>query len=878
MKLFVVLAALVAPVAASMADDAPNAQRATLVHVNQVAIERVGPKSAIVESAGPAQSGKFTVVKEDGKVALSGELRPLPRFTEWRDGVRYFKADFSSLASAGTYRVQVDLGGDRAQSAAFQVADNALFATTAGAVLDYFKANRHTDPADRRVRVFDTQRYVDVWGGWKDAGGDNGKYLSHLSYANHFNPQQTALVAWALAAAYQYSPELYRQAGLHTRAVEESLWGADFLHRLLDEQGFFYMTVFDQWGEPGVERMVTAYVGIEGVYTKDYKAAFREGAGVAIAALARASSLSTTGVRGEFSALYLQDAEKAFAHLQQHNREYCDDGKENIIDDYTALLAATELYRATRKDSYLSAARTRADNLNRRLTPAGWFRSDDGGRPYYHAAEAGFPIVSLVQYLDIEQDAQRAQAARKTIRSALDHQLALNDKVANPYNYARQEFRVYQNGKLGSEVQEGFFIPHANETNYWWQGESARLASLATAAIVGGRATAGEASPFGVSPRLAAFAQNQLDWTLGRNPFDLTLLYGFGSKNPPHSESAGDMVRGGISNGITGSVQSAEGRGIVFAAGPEDNNWRWIEQWLPHSTWYLLAITMSTPPPAADSAATAMLFDDFSYGSHDEFSRNGWIARTAVGWPGVAGATWNDAVSFVDDATLAGNRLVRLTARTDGSTTQQAQFCHQRKYLEGTYAARVRFSDRPVAGPDGDQIVQTFYTIAPLKAVLDPDYSEQDFEYLPNGGWGGEPLTLHTTTWETFRLEPWLAVNANSRRTGSLEGWHTLVLQVADREVRYFLDGQPLSRHGEPYYPEDTMSINFNLWFTREGAIASRQPRTYQQDIDWVFHQPRVALSPAEIESQVAKLRAGKVSFRDTVAPLNPPLSSPCDF
>jgi hypothetical protein len=279
-----------------------------------------------------------------------------------------------------------------------------------------------------------------------------------------------------------------------------------------------------------------------------------------------------------------------------------------------------------------------------------------------------------------------------------------------------------------------------------------------------------------------------------------------------------------------------------------------------------------------DSTAAPVLFDDFSYTTHDAFSRNGWIVRSAMGWPGIAGATWSDAVSFVDDAASAGNRVVRMTASTDGSTTRQAQFCHQRKYREGTYAARVRLSDRPVSGPDGDQVVQTFYTIAPLRAVLDPDYSEQDFEYLPNGGWGGGELTLHVTTWETFRLEPWLAINASSRRSGSLDGWHTLVLQIAPREVRYFLDGEQIARHGEPYYPEDVMSINFNLWFIREGLTGALEQRTYQQDVDWVFHRPDVVLSPADVEREVLALRAAGVSFRDTVQPKNPPLPSPCDF
>ena len=140
-------------------------------------------------------------------------------------------------------------------------------------------------------------------------------------------------------------------------------------------------------------------------------------------------------------------------------------------------------------------------------------------------------------------------------------------------------------------------MPHANETRYWWQGESARLASLAVAAILGGRIVAPDrAGAFGVRADLAKFAQNQLDWTLGRNPYDMCMLYGFGVHNPPNAESAGVMVNGGISNGITGATLSDEGRGIVWAEGPDENNWRWLEQWLPHATWFLLAVTTMASP------------------------------------------------------------------------------------------------------------------------------------------------------------------------------------------------------------------------------------------------------------------------------------------
>lgn len=283
-----------------------------------------------------------------------------------------------------------------------------------------------------------------------------------------------------------------------------------------------------------------------------------------------------------------------------------------------------------------------------------------------------------------------------------------------------------------------------------------------------------------------------------------------------------------------------------------------------------------TNPPSA--ASPPILFDDFSHQSLENFTRSGWTPRTRQGWPGIEGATWDDAIAFIDDALTPGNRLLRMTASTDGRTTRQAQFCHQRKYLEGTYAARVRFSDQPVSGPDGDQVVQTFYNIAPLKAPLDPDYSEQDFEYLPNGGWGGGDVTLHNTTWETFQLEPWQQVSASSSHRGSLEGWHTLVLQVAHPTVRYFLDGKLLATHGEPYFPEDHMSINFNLWFIRDGLIDSSERRVYQEDVDWVFHAAGRVLSPTEVEQQVQQLRASGVAFRDTVPATTPALASPCDL
>ncbi|HEX6044498.1 MAG TPA: glycoside hydrolase family 16 protein [Pyrinomonadaceae bacterium] len=285
---------------------------------------------------------------------------------------------------------------------------------------------------------------------------------------------------------------------------------------------------------------------------------------------------------------------------------------------------------------------------------------------------------------------------------------------------------------------------------------------------------------------------------------------------------------------------------------------------------------------AAKPVADQVLFDDFSYTDKAQLKKNGWIIRTEPGWPGVPGATWSkDGVTLVNDPAQPNNRIIRMTSSTDGTgpNTTQTQICHQRKYLEGTYAARVRFTDAPVSGPPGDQLVQSFYTISPLKAPMDPDYSELDWEYLPNGGWGISGPTLYSTTWETFSPEPnWKKDNVFQTANGSQAGWHTLITQAFDQKVKYFVDGKLFAEHGGNYYPEDTMSINFNLWFIRDGMVQAKERREYQEDIDWVFFQTGSALSPEQVESAVASMRRRSVKFHDTVPAKTPPLNSPCNF
>jgi hypothetical protein len=325
---------------------------------------------------------------------------------------------------------------------------------------------------------------------------------------------------------------------------------------------------------------------------KEYQTSYRTGAGVSIAALAIAS---TYNVSGDFeSADYLKAAEDAFAWLEAHNVEMLNDGKENIVDDYCALMAATELYKATKKDLYKAAADHRARSLVSRLVEGGpvphYWRADDGSRPFFHAADGGLPAVSLLYYLDIASDDMQ-QSVREALKKSLKYELAVSGEANNPFNYSRQ----YVQSKTGDR-RITFFYPHDADTAPWWQGENARLGSVASAAFLGAKLFADDEA---FAEKLTAFGTAQLNWILGLNPYDMCMLDGSGHNNPPYQAYNGSIqfmnCPGGICNGITGGNEDEHDIDFHTVQTMPDlgDNWRWGEQWLPHAAWYLLAVSVA---------------------------------------------------------------------------------------------------------------------------------------------------------------------------------------------------------------------------------------------------------------------------------------------
>ena len=580
------------------------------VLTNHLGYEANGPKHAVILGhAGDTVSKCALISQPDKKEIVTVDAKAAGSVKKWRDW-DFWTVDFDSVTTAGQFYFECASNQGMVRSYPFTIQKQLLEEDTLSDVIYWFKAMRNSGEMakkDMRVGFQDgkTQGTIDAHGGWQDATGDYGKHLSHLSFSTYFNPQQIPLGVLNLFKAYDLLKARNDQNFLQyeRRLLDEGFWGADYLVRLKNPNGSFYRSISAHGTNNPEDRQVAGEMKSFGLTQstkgdnkiveradteRDYETSFRSGGGMAIAALAKAS---TYPIYGEFkSADYLKAAEDGFAFLEKNNLQYINNGKENIVDDYCALTAATELYKATHKDVYKQAADRRAQSLMSRLVSDGarknYWRADDGTRPFFHASDAGFPVVSLLWYSEIADPAIQKQVF-EAVKKSLSFELATTGEVNNPFGYARE----YVQDQSGTRYSS-FFFPHHSDAAPWWQGENARLASLASAARLA-------APHYNDDPafqkQLETYATNQLNWILGLNPFDSSMLNGVGRNNPRYMFFASyefTNAPGGISNGITSGFTDEQDidYNLTYKQTGGDNDWRWGEQWIPHDAWYLLAV------------------------------------------------------------------------------------------------------------------------------------------------------------------------------------------------------------------------------------------------------------------------------------------------
>lgn len=574
--------------------------------VNHMGYSVGKPKKVVVQTDGQELKRLgFSILRQDGTRAYAGKLVSYGKVASWHTG-SYYAGSFDSLDEEGVFTIRI--GASVSES--FEITAHSATMRLMNAVTYYFKAQRDSGEwlLDDSALPFAGERdgIVDAHGGWYDATGDYGIHLSHLSHSTYYNPQQVPLSAYVFFAAADNleasGNDWYSM--LKRRMLDEGYWGADFLMRMRAPSGSFFRSIgrsnafdavlgtrnisFEYHGSSSQFSEKAATADSETVTDANYETSMRSGGGLAIAALAIAGR-HFYPARDFDQEEYVLAAKESFRHLKEHNEVYTNDGRWNLVDWYCALLAAVELYRTTMEYEYLADARRYASLVISSAKPVqpGMRRLEfEGGLPYFSAADEGLPVVALVLYSRIEGDRTRADEALQAAQDIMRWKIHLGASVSNPFGYPVFEDLV--DGGLRTK----FFFPHQTTAAPWWQGDNARVASISVAArmvasITGDRTLRSDA---------VRLAEDCIDWILGQNPYDACMVEGYGRNNIAYFfKNRYDFIScpGGIVNGITSGLDDEDD--IEFVTKPNDridDNWRWAEQWIPHATWFLYALSL----------------------------------------------------------------------------------------------------------------------------------------------------------------------------------------------------------------------------------------------------------------------------------------------
>lgn len=139
----------------------------------------------------------------------------------------------------------------------------------------------------------------------------------------------------------------------------------------------------------------------------------------------------------------------------------------------------------------------------------------------------------------------------------------------------------------GPAEKPNFFGTPAKEYKFELGSNSYLLESAAKVAL---------AYQYQPDPRFSEFIWDQFNWILGNNPFDLSMMEGIGSRNPPtyhHRYILAGVPRGAVPGSVVNGIfwqAIADDRPRFDLSGADIPYYASNECWLPHNTNYLKAL------------------------------------------------------------------------------------------------------------------------------------------------------------------------------------------------------------------------------------------------------------------------------------------------
>ena len=409
--------------------------------------------------------------------------------------------NLSSIKKAGTYRLRranefigtpfeiqkapyLDLTKSALKWFYYQRAGMNLEAKFAG------KWARAAGHADTQVKIYGEKRAIKSPKGWYDAG-DYGKYIVN-----------SGITVFTLLELYEHFPKTFDSLSLnipvefsnYPNLLEEIRWNLDWMLSMQDKDGgvFHKLTSLKFCGSVMPEQDVAERfaIGKNTVATLDF-------AGV----MAQASTIYKK-FDSQYAKKLLTAAEKAYTWAKQNPKIIYEQPKdvetgsyvhktEDALDEFR--FAAAELYRATGNKNYLDELKQNAMNHN---------------GPWW--GDVNFLAIYRIALDQKTFGDSLSKVAQKILLQEADNLKKLGDSSAyklptHPWNWNW--------GSNSAMANNGIILLHA----YYLTGKKEYLNG----------------------------AQRSLDYLLGKNPFQMSYVTGFGArspKNPHHRPSESDLV------------------------------------------------------------------------------------------------------------------------------------------------------------------------------------------------------------------------------------------------------------------------------------------------------------------------------------------------
>ena len=243
-----------------------------------------------------------------------------------------------------------------------------------------------------------------------------------------------------------------------------------------------------------------------------------------------------------------------------------------------SILAAIELYKTTGEARYKDFAINKAHELKELQVSkqtdgiSGFFYTSQTNRePYKDIWQGPLALISLCNLAETFPAHPDVETWREMVRKYtvdyLEFFTRKNSFGVVPYGLFTQK-DPGGNRKAGSYWYRYFMVPGQN----WWVGVNANLASAGIGLI--------KAAKFLQNPELKYFAQRQLDWITGANPFNSSTVIGVGYNHPVRFINGVEfrpptpVLPGAVMNGLGGDKDD-----MPYLH--KENNYNQSEYWTP---------------------------------------------------------------------------------------------------------------------------------------------------------------------------------------------------------------------------------------------------------------------------------------------------------